>query len=249
MSAINFDKLVRAVQLAAGVAPDGDPRERTFLAIYKKITGRDYEEPKNKYGDTKAGVLNRGIPSDEFLDELVKWGSAAPEDIFKPRFSNDDIYNAVLPELGPYESPLQRRAVMLEVMRVLAGFESSWDWNEGVDTTRKAADTNLNAEAGAWQVSADSLNFGQELKDLVRNRAGNLSGLVFQRAMKADHALAMEYVARLMRHTTKHNGPLYRDRHKIAASLRGPEHSIYPWLSRDSVKEFETLLTPAAVIA
>jgi hypothetical protein len=39
----------------------------------------------------------------------------------------------------------------------------------------------------------------------------------------------MEYTARLLRHTTRHHGPV-RD------------HHIDPWLRRDAVREFEELL-------
>jgi hypothetical protein len=131
---------------------------------------------------------------------------------------------------------------MLEVMRVLAGFESSWDWNEGIDTTRVVADTDENSEAGAWQVSANSTNFGPDLKALVKREVGNLNGIEFQRAMKSNHALAMEYVARLLRHTMRHNGPLYKVRTKFPPALQGERHSIYPWLSREAVAEFQRFL-------
>jgi hypothetical protein len=73
---------------------------------------------------------------------------------------------------------------MLEIMRVLAGFESSWDWNAGVDTTNPTSTTPDTIETGAWQVSASSMAFGQELKDLVLNKVGSLDGNDFQRAMK-----------------------------------------------------------------
>ena len=133
---------------------------------------------------------------------------------------------------------------MLEVMRVLAGFESSWDFNEGIDTSRVPQDTPQNSEAGAWQVSADSLGIGQDLKDLVKREVGTLNGLEFQRAMKANHPLAMEYIARLMRHTRMANGPLYKgpERSKLSQKVRGEKQSIYPWLSRDAVAEFQALL-------
>jgi hypothetical protein len=134
---------------------------------------------------------------------------------------------------------------MLEVMRVLAGVESSWNWNEGVDTSRESEDTQENSEAGAWQVSADSLRLGQDLKDLVKREVGTLNGVEFQRAMKANHPLAMEYIARLMRHTRKQNGPLYKGNERGVFSrpeLRGEEQSIYPWLSREAVAEFQAFL-------
>ena len=47
--------------------------------------------------------------------------------------------------------------------------------------------------------------------------------------MKSDHPLAMEYIARLLRHTIDANGPVKR-------------HEIDQWLRRDAVAEFETLL-------
>jgi len=62
--------------------------------------------------------------------------------------------------------------------------------------------------------------------------------------MKEDHKLAMEFIARLMRITRMHNGPLYKgkERAAIRKTLRGPEQSIYPWLSRAAVNEWKVLL-------
>jgi hypothetical protein len=47
--------------------------------------------------------------------------------------------------------------------------------------------------------------------------------------MKQDHQLAMEYVARLLRRTVNHHGPVKR-------------HEIDAWLRRDAVMEFQALL-------
>lgn len=184
------------------------------------------------YVATKQHVLNRGVAPDAFLDELVAWGKQAAGEIFA-RNELSDIYSNVRNTLGPWRSDAHRRAVMLEVMRVLAGFESSWDWNEGRDTTNESSVTPDTIEAGAWQVSANSMNFGQELKDLVRAHVGSLDGNAFQAAMKSNHPLAMEYVARLLRRTTRHHGPVLR-------------HEIDPWLRRDAVEEFEALLDSPA---
>ena len=181
------------------------------------------------YIASKQHVLNRGIPPDDFLDQLVAWGRHAPDEIFAPNPHND-VYSSVVNTLGPWQGALHRRAVMLEVMRVLAGFESSWKWNAGVDTNNPTSVTPDTIEAGAWQVSANSMNFGQELKDLVLAKIGTLDGNQFQKAMKQDHALAMEYIARLLRRTTRHNGPVLR-------------HEIDPWLRRDAVVEFLKLVT------
>ena len=86
------------------------------------------------YIATKAKVKNRGIPPDHFLDEMVAWGRSAEPDIFAPNLVHD-VYSSVAGKLGPWTGPAHRRAAMLEVMRVLAGFESSWRWTVGVDTT------------------------------------------------------------------------------------------------------------------
>jgi hypothetical protein len=191
---------------------------------------------------TKQPVLNRGIPSDSFLKELIVWGRSADDLIFAPN-THFDIYSKIKDELGPWESPIHRRAAMLEVLRVLGMFESSGDFTEGVDTSRLGDDTPENAEAGAWQVSYDARYIAAELRILLVSK-GITDGIAFQRAMKFDHPLAMEFVARLMRYNTKHNGPLYKgdERLAIRRSLRGEEHSIYPWLLRNAVEEFEGFL-------
>ena len=69
----------------------------------------------------------------------------------------------------------------------------------------------------------------QDLKDLVQTRVGSLDGNDFQQAMKDDHELAMEYIARLLRHTVNHNGPVKR-------------HEIDAWLRKDAVAEFQALM-------
>jgi hypothetical protein len=184
---------------------------------------------------TKVRVKNRGIPPDEFLTELVQWGKHADNSIFAPNPNPADIYASVKSILGPW-TPLTdlsyRRAAMLEVMRVLAGFESSWNWNEGRDITNPTSVTHETTEAGAWQVSMNAIDFGQDLKDLTKNIIGSDSyddGDKFQAEMKSNHIFAMEFIARLLRHTCKHNGPVLR-------------HEIDPWLSRASTSEFQHLL-------
>jgi hypothetical protein len=180
------------------------------------------------YKATRKEVDNRGAPPTAFLDQLVIWGKLAAPEIFAPN-DRDDIYASVEASLGPWTEGDHRRAVMLEVMRVLAGFESSWNWNEGRDTHNKKSFKPETTEAGAWQVSADSMNFGQELRDLVGKHVEVVTPQSFQDAMKQDHPLAMEYIARLLRRTTKANGPV-------------KDHDIDEWLSRAAVAEFEELL-------
>lgn len=201
------------------------------------------DDSRLNYSATKARVLNRGVPPDSFLTEQVTWCQTAPGDIFTRNELAEDIYSKVYYELGPYDSLIHRKAVMLEVQRVLAGFESSWDWREGVDTSRLGSDTSENSEAGAWQVSYNARSSSLSLIKLL-NVKGITNGIKFQQMMKVDHPLAMEFVSRLMRFNTKHNGPLYKgeERAAIRRSLRGEEHSIYPWLSRAAVDEYRTLM-------
>ncbi|HMI41964.1 MAG TPA: hypothetical protein VK485_12135 [Sphingomicrobium sp.] len=74
------------------------------------------------------------------------------------------------------------------------------------------------------------MNFGPELRALIIDRVGSADGEAFQAAMKSDHRLAMEYVARLLRRTVNHHGPVKR-------------HEIDPWLSKLAVEEIIGLLT------
>ncbi|KWT98380.1 hypothetical protein APY03_0515 [Variovorax sp. WDL1] len=112
---------------------------------------------------------------------------------------------------------------------MLAGYESSWRWTAGVDTTNPDSNTPCTIEAGIFQVSGNSMNFDQSLKDLVRAAAGTLDCETFQAVTKANHAFAIEYCARLLRFTLKHHGPI-RDKH------------IHQWLSKEAVAEFEKAL-------
>jgi hypothetical protein len=184
------------------------------------------------YVATRAQVANRGRPPEAFLAELVAWGRAAPDEVFAP---NDvfDIYSAVAPQLGPYESLAHRRAVMLEVLRVHAGFESRWRWNEGVDASKHVANNARNEETGAFQCSCDSLGHGADLKALFKRASpDDASCEAFIRVSKEDHRFAMEYNARLLRHTLDHHGPIKR-------------REINAWLSRAAVREFSALLSQA----
>jgi hypothetical protein len=180
---------------------------------------------------TKAHVANRGTPPDSFLSELVAWGQYAPESIFAVNDVREDIYALIAPNLGPWIFGVShRRAAMLEAMRVHAGFESSWNWREGVDTTNKASMENIaGQETGIFQVSFDSLYLGPEqLRPFaIKNDINGASKFIAK--MKTNHPLALEYYARLVRVSIAWAGPLKR-------------REILPYLSRDAVAEFQELL-------
>lgn len=186
-----------------------------------------FNATKSPVGGLHGVKLRNQSRLESFLTELVAWGKTAPEEIFAPRKDDPgetDIYTSIRPVLGPWTSIAHRRAAMLEVLRVLAGFESSWNWNEGRDTTNSTSVTPTTIEAGAWQVSGNSRAFGEDLR-----RLGPKDGNEFQRVMKSNHPLAMEYAARLLRHTIRHNGPVKRG-------------EILPFLNREAVAEFQMLL-------
>lgn len=192
------------------------------------------------YSACKARVHTRGVPPDSFLDDLVAWGRSAPESLFTVN-DRPDIYGNIRAELGPWQGILHRRAAMLEVLRVLAGFESSWHWNEGVDVTNKTSMANIEGqETGIFQVSANATHFDPSLRDFVIATIGTMNdgagtrynGFVigkFIAEMKQNHAFAIGFAARLLRFTVKHNGPVLR-------------REINPWLRRAAVAEFEKLL-------
>lgn len=176
-------------------------------------------------------IVGRGSPPDSFLKEIIEWAKIADDGLFTQN-ANVDIYSSVREVLGPWRGLNHRKAVMLEVLRVLGGFESSWDWECGVDTTNPTSNKPETEEAGLWQVSMNAIAFGHDLQMLCQAKIGSISysrGEAFQRATKTDHLFAMEFIVRLLRHTTKHNGPAKR-------------HEIDEWLSRLAVTEFETLL-------
>lgn len=73
----------------------------------------------------KSRVHNRGTPPESFLNEIIDWAINAPDEIFQPNHMHD-IYSNIVADLGPWKSLTHRKAAMLEVLRVLGGFESSW---------------------------------------------------------------------------------------------------------------------------
>jgi len=176
----------------------------------------------------KQPVHNRGKAPDAFLNEIIDWCLTAPNEIFE-RNEVFDIYSSVVGDLGPWSGLAHRRAAMLEVLRVLGGFESSWRWNAGRDPDNPNPDTICNEEAGIFQCSGDSMNFSRSLKDLLLATGSDGTCQSFIPTTKSNHRFAIEYCARLIRFTTRHHGPI-RDKH------------INPWLRRDAVDEFMRFL-------
>jgi hypothetical protein len=169
-------------------------------------------------------------PPNSFLDQLIDAIDPLPDEIFA-KDDRRDIYSVMEGALGPWTGLLHRKAVMCEVLRVQAAFESDWKWNEGVDVNNHHSMTHIEGqETGAFQVSADSMAFDQSLRDCVDRALGSHEPLVFISGMQANHVLAVEYCARLLRFNTTWCGTINDHRQVI-------EH-----VSRDAVAEFQTFL-------
>ncbi|ELW1646391.1 MULTISPECIES: hypothetical protein [Enterobacter] len=188
------------------------------------------------YHAIKSAVYNRGQPTDIFLDELILWGKTAEDAIFEPN-ENVDIYSKYHSVLGPWNSLLHRKAVMLEVLRVLAGFESSWNWLEGRDVNNPEHSP-LTTETGIFQVSANSMKFG-DLEKRVELHFGSADPQTFINGMKQDRYFAIEYAARLLRITIEANGPILND------DLTSPDDRyLHNGLRAEAVEEFIEWLSP-----
>ncbi|WP_211234209.1 hypothetical protein [Aliagarivorans taiwanensis] len=185
-------------------------------------------KPSRQFASAKAKVHNRGRAPDDFLNLLVDWAQDAPDEIFavNPHF---DIYSVVAPQLGPWRNLTHRKAAMLEVLRVLGGFESSWDWQAGRDTTNPSSNTACTMEAGIFQCSGDSMYFDASLKQLLYQARGSSDCDTFRDETQRNPRFAIEYCARLLRFTVKHHGPIKR-------------REINPWLSKEAMAEFERYL-------
>lgn len=197
------------------------------------------EKPAEIGPACKMRVHNRGSAPDWFLSEITEWGKNAPANIFELNF-NYDIYSSVRPELGPYKSEKHRRAVMLEVLRVLGGFESSWDHSEGIDANNpSSAQNKCREEAGIYQTSQNATYFGTDLKfmqiDQCKNYTQENICLNFiecskdSRGNKANRKFIHSFTALLLRKTVNHHGPVKRK-------------EINKWLRPACVAEFESKL-------
>lgn len=190
-----------------------------------------------KFTHALKPVLNRGSAPEGFLSALVEWARTAPEEIFSPSYGGDnepDIYDYLETQDGFSGRTLEtRKAFMCEVLRVLGGFESSWNWKRGEDISAPRGRAPEEIEAGMFQISANSMGFDRSLSDFFLLRyQKSIAGLdtdqvshEFQKLMKLDPEFAIEYTARLLRFTIRHNGPIKRN-------------EIGEWLSIQSAGEF-----------
>jgi len=171
------------------------------------------------------------IPPSSFLDQLIDAINPLPDSIFA-RNDRHDIYSVMLGALGPYTDLLHRKAVMCEVLRVTAAFESDWNWNAAVDINNPNSVLHKEGEeTGAFQVSWDSTRFDQSLLDCLDRLAGGHDVDTFIASMKSNHALAVEYCARLLRFNTTWCGTIN------TASM------VIAHVRRDAVQEFKGFLT------
>jgi hypothetical protein len=190
-----------------------DMSQRTYIACHQAVSAA------------------HSSPPNSFLDQLIDAINPLPDGVFAQNELHD-IYSVMLGALGPYTSLLHRKAVICEVLRVQAAFESDWNWNEGVDINNQHSVTHLDGqETGAFQVSADSMAHDQSLVDCVDRLAGKHDVLTFISEMKANHPLAVEYCARLLRFNTSWCGTI-NDPNQVIAHVR-----------RDAVAEFQTFLS------
>lgn len=165
-----------------------------------------------------------------FLDQLIDAIDPLPDDVFAEN-TLYDIYAVMKGSLGPYTSLKHRKAVMCEVLRVQAAFESDWVWEAGVDINNLHSLTHIDGEeTGAFQVSFDSTALGNSamLPFAIANHIETPQKFI--RAMKDDHRLAVEYCARLLRFSTSWCGTI-NNPSKVSSHVR-----------RDAVEEFQTFL-------
>jgi hypothetical protein len=189
-------------------------------------------------GPVKSLVKGRGTPPDAFLQELIDLARKWPVSVYAPNNDPEDVFTRLKPLLAPggWTSLEHRRAALVECLRCLAGFESSWSWKCGVDTTNQTSMANIQGqETGIFQVSFDSLGLddvkgtGDDLHQCVMKYCGALDVHKFIDTMKTNHEFAVIYCALLLRNNFYWDGPIKR--HEIDSSL-----------NKDAVAQFQTLL-------
>jgi len=189
-------------------------------------------------------VPARGIPPESFLVQLLTWGVTMPRDIVRVNSERHDVMPLVgfLLSATDYPPDIERRAALLEILRVLAGLESSWNWREGVDRTNARSQRVKSAEeTGIFQVSFDSLALDStsELRDCIIRFCGVVNVDIFIPTMKSNHVFALEYCARLLRHSYKWDGPIRRGEMQAACSV--PCHAAICAFLSESARQGDLL--------
>lgn len=166
----------------------------------------------SKYNYLKRPIgHNHDAPSDAWLDFLTSYLAREKAAVFAVN-SNTDVYTLLRPTLlslgEPWHSSLHRRAALGVALLCISGDESDWNWNEGRDTTA-GPQRPEEMEAGPFQVSYDSRGLDESLRSFLVAQGVTDAG-EFQHRMKSDHALACAYAARLLRVSTRWDGPCNR---------------------------------------
>lgn len=166
---------------------------------------------KYKYLTQPIGHNHAG-PPEKWVDELARFLAFEPAGTFAPN-ANHDVYTLLRPALlapgTTWQGDLQRRAAIGVAMLCISGDESDWNWNEGRDVTA-GPQTEAEKEAGPFQVSYDSRGLDKSLAEYLLS-IGIADAGEFQRRMKQDHKASLAYVCRLLRVSTRWDGPCNRD--------------------------------------
>ena len=196
----------------------------------------------------RAVSRHHGSPPNSFLNQLIDAINPLPDEVFAKNDRND-IYSVMERSLGPWTGLLHRKAVMCEVLRVEAAFESDWNWNEGVDINNEHSRTHIDGqETGAFQVSADSMVFDKSLVECVERHAGGHDPITFISSMKQNHPLAVEYCARLLRFNTRWCGTI-NDHTQVVAHVRSEAVTEFQSFLQSSPAPIAAMATPIAAMA
>jgi hypothetical protein len=180
----------------------------------------------------------RGTPKKDVVEEIIEYVSEMPDSDFSVN-AKYDIYSHMAPKFSEYTKGIKkRRALMAAVLTNLAGWESTWDWNEGIDTTNiSSTKSKCSEEAGLLQTSGDAMNFDKSLVRLFESSCkAYTKGTKCDRFIAcskdpgANHRFTVIFTAMLLRHTTNHHGPIKR------------KSDVYSSLSIKCVEQIEARL-------
>lgn len=159
-------------------------------------------------------IPNQGKIPTSVLNNIIDFVRSAPDQVFEKN-NEQDIYWLFAKTLGPITTLKQRRAVMADTQIVLGALESSWGYGVGRDPATPASKPCNEYEAGMFQVSSNSMAFGNgQLTTLFKAACGPYMSLgtcqAFQKCTKEEPAFAHSYVGLLLRYTINHHGPIKR---------------------------------------